>query len=300
MKIKVYFDDNYLEAFKNMIFSAVANKKSETKIILEVGLWGPEGSNLSANSRSSILDFCSKLEINVDFLTLTHFLEPSKVQLHEQRIPRDSQLARLSMLVQANSDFLFLDVDLLLQPGWDDLLNLSSPDPDVALVGVEDAWLKHHGMTQDEKYGSFYFNAGVFVCFYDVWKDHNFSELLISTISKVEKSEIEIRQSMYDQDILNILCAKNKGTIDKTFNCQINPAPNGPSNQYFRLSKIHHPRIIHFIGGLKPFNDLGKIKFDILNIAESNASAGYIDSTQNYFYLYYFVQNQRKIWEKNS
>ena len=300
MIIKVYFDDNYLEAFKNMIYSAVVSKKHQTELVLEVGLWGEKGSNLSFESRRSILDFCRRLGVEVDFLTLRHFSDRLQSESYGERIPVDSLFARLSMLIESESDFLYLDVDLLLQPGWDDLLTLSSTDPNIALMGVQDLWLRHHGVTQDEKFGDFYLNSGVFVCFHDRWKFYDLSQVLLETVSQVDKSEIHIHHSLYDQDILNIVSAKNKGAVDKTFNCQINPAPNGPINEYYRLSTDYHPKIIHFIGGVKPFNDLGKIKHDILNMADSNATLGYIDSVLHYYYLYYFFQNQRKIWEKNS
>jgi lipopolysaccharide biosynthesis glycosyltransferase len=176
----------------------------------------------------------------------------------------------------------------------------TASNPNVAIMGIEDSWLKHHGMTQDEIFGDFYFNSGVFVCFYDQWKLYDLNQVLLNTISQVDHSESCVRDSLYDQDILNIVSAKNKGLVDKTFNCQINPAPNGPSNDYYRMGRNHKPKIIHFIGGAKPFDNLGKIKFDILNMADSNANLGYIDSVLHYYYLYYFVQNQRKIWEKNS
>jgi len=300
MKIKVYFDDNYLEAFKNMIYSAVISKKHQTELVLEVGLWGELGSNLSAESRSSILDFCRRLGVEVDFLPLRHFSDRLQSESYGERIPIDSLFARLSMLIESDSDFLYLDVDILLQPGWDDLLTLPSTDPSIAILGVQDLWLKHHGMTQDEKFGGFYINSGVFVCFYERWRDHALSQVLIRTVSKVDESEIHIRNSLYDQDILNIVSEKHKGLLDKTFNCQISPAQNGPSSDYYRLSANYHPKIVHFIGGVKPFYELGKTKFDIFNMADSNANLGYIDSVMHYYYLYYFFQNQRKIWEKNS
>jgi lipopolysaccharide biosynthesis glycosyltransferase len=300
MKIKVYFDDNYLEAFKNMIFSAVMTKKSDTKIVLEVGLWGPEGRNLSSDSRDSILDICRKLDVEVSFLTLRAFLDRWRPRDDDFSIPIDSQFARLDMMINANSDFLFLDVDLLMQGGWDDLLNLSPSDSTTAIMGVEDSWLRHLGTTHDEKYGNFYFNGGVLVFFVDPWKRYDLAQILISTIEKIDNSEMDIRHSLYDQDILNIMCAKNKAPLDRTFNSFIIPYENAPAHNYYRIGREFQPKVLHFISSIKPFKDLGKLKFEVLNMADSNANLGYIDSSHYYYYLYYFVQNQRKIWEKNS
>jgi len=300
MKIKVYFDDNYLEAFKNMIFSAVVSKKSDTKIILEVGLWGPEGTNLSSDSRESILDFCRKLDVEVSFLTLCAFLGRWRPRDDDFSIPIDSQFARLDMMINANSDFLFLDVDLLMQGGWDDLLFLSPSDSSTAILGVEDSWLRHLGTTHDGKYGNFYFNGGVLVFFVDPWKKHDLSQILLSTIEKIDNSELDIRHSLYDQDILNIMCAKNKAPLDKTFNSLVIPYGNAPATEYFRIGKEFQPKILHFISAIKPFKDLGDLKYKILDMADSNSNLGYIDSSHHYYYLYYFMQNKRKMWEKNS
>jgi len=300
MIIKVYFDDNYLEAFKNMIYSAVVNKKNDTIISLEIGLWGEEGHNLSSDSRATIQNLCQKLGVEVKFIILTSFVDRLQPTSDDQRIPRDSLLARLGMILTAESDFLYLDVDLLLQPGWDDLLYLTPPNPNIAILGIRDNWLNHHGMTSDEKFGEFYINSGVFVFFVKPWVDCDLSQVLRSTISKIENSELEVRQTLFDQDVLNIATRNHKYLLDNSYNCQVNPYVHGPKNEYFRLGVEFQPKILHYIGGTKPFNDLGSIKFDILNMADSNANLGFIDSTLHYYYLYYYMQDLRRIWERNS
>jgi len=300
MKIKVYFDNNYLGAFKNMIYSAVLSKKTSTEIDLEVGLWGAEGINLSAESRESILIFCRKLEVKVIFLTLTSFLDRWRPSRDDFSIPIDSQFARLDMMLTADSDFLFLDVDLLMQSGWDDLLCTVPSDLNTALMGVEDSWLKHLGTTHDSKYGDFYFNGGVLLYFFRPWKDNNLSEHMLSTISRIDNLELQIRDSLFDQDLLNIVCAKNKVPLDKRFNSFIIPYVNAPVVNYHRLENEYRPKIIHFISHVKPFKDLGELKFEILKMGDSNANLGYVDSTHHFYYLYYFIQNQRLLWERNS
>jgi lipopolysaccharide biosynthesis glycosyltransferase len=167
-------------------------------------------------------------------------------------------------------------------------------------MGVEDSWLKHLGTTHDSKYGDFYFNGGVLVFFLDAWKKNGLSQNLLSTISKIDNSEMEIRHSLYDQDILNIICASNKASLDKTFNSFVIPYANAPATDFYRIGKEFQPKILHFMTNTKPFKDLGNVKFEILKMADSNSSLGYIDSNHHYYYLYYFLQNSRKIWELNS
>jgi len=299
-KIKVYFDDNYLGAFKNMIFSAVVNKRSYTNISLEVGLWGNEGVNLSAESRESILNFCRKLGVEISFLVLTRFVDRQRPKSEDYRIPLDSHYARLDMMLNADSDFIYLDVDLLLQPGWDELLYLSPSTAEVAVMGVEDLILKNLGVSHESMYGDFYFNSGVLVFFFKPWQEYGLSQKLNSIISQVDNLELKIRDSLYDQDILNVVCVNNKARLDKTFNCFIVAHPNAPAYEHYRLESEFQPKILHFATSIKPFADLGSMKFDILNIADSNSNSGYIDASQHFYYLYYFMQNRRKIWEINS
>jgi lipopolysaccharide biosynthesis glycosyltransferase len=203
------------------------------------------------------------------------------------------------MMINANSDFLYLDVDLLLQNGWDDLVHLS-PDPGVAVMGVEDAWLKHLGTTHESMYGNFYFNTGVLLYFSKAWVDNNLSDHLLAMISRIDNSELHIRDSLFDQDILNIVCANNKMPLDRTYNSFIIPYANAPVANYHKLGREFQPKIIHYISHVKPFKDLGDLKFEILKMGDSNANLGYIDSTHHFYYLYYFVQNQRLLWELNS
>jgi lipopolysaccharide biosynthesis glycosyltransferase len=310
LKIKVYFDDHYLEPFENMIYSATLYKKKSTVINLEVGLWGKQAMNLSATSRNRIEKICSALEVSQKFLTLEEFEENSFDTLGKI-IPLDANLARLDFCLNSKEDFLHLDVDLIMQPGWDELLNLFNLEEGSAISAVpnNDAWGNvsertdsnhpQHWVTKVKNDSNFYFNAGVFIFHHRTWNSENLSELLKSTLADVASGKIQTQFG--DQDILNFVTNGFKNSLPSKYNLQVNEnVGESAINSFFIPNTELQPRILHYAGPSKPWKFETEHMAAINRVNDYNSKQGYVDTLMNFFTPYFFIQNQRRIWAHNS
>jgi lipopolysaccharide biosynthesis glycosyltransferase len=292
-----------------MIYSATLYKKETTLISLGVGLWSKQGTNLSPVSRNRIEKICKALEISLSFITLKEFTE-THFDTFGRIIPLDANLARLDYCINSNEDFLHFDVDLILQPGWDELLSLPKVQDGAAISAVPDldSWgnislrrdinhPQHWVCGSDES--NFYFNAGVFIFHYQGWNAQNLNDVLMQTLSEIDSRKMHTHFG--DQDILNFVTNGFKNRLPSRYNLLVNEVVGQPSiNNYFIPKNELQPRILHFAGPSKPWkHDLEHIS-NILRVNDYNSSRGYVDTLMNYFMPYYFIQNQRKIWAHNT
>jgi hypothetical protein len=80
----------------------------------------------------------------------------------------------------------------------------------------------------------------------------------------------------------------------------VHPGGGDPINNYSSLEKKYHPKILHFVGGWKSHTMEQSQKDEIIHLTDYNCNNGFVDHAQNYFYVNFFVQNQRKIFEVNA
>jgi lipopolysaccharide biosynthesis glycosyltransferase len=310
MKIKVYFDDTFLEPFENMIYSATLYKKAITEIHLEVGLWGDKGQNLSLNSRNRITKICKLLGVSKLFSPLNVFTNRQFASFGRVN-PLDSNLARLDFCLNATQDFLFLDVDLILQTGWDELLSVANTPQKAAISAVPDRWADHwvterskvehkqNWVTTLEQDDDFYFNAGVFVFHHKNWHANLLNEELMRVLLLIEEGKLETH--LGDQDILNYVTRGLKHKLPSKYNVMVTKSVGKFSiNSHFIPSSDEQPRILHYVGSAKPWRFGIEDLNQIFSWSHNNSCKGYVDHLHNFYLPYFFIQNQRRIWAHNS
>lgn len=136
---------------------------------------------------------------------------------------------------------LYLDSDLVATGGLDDLLNFNFSGK--YLFAGEDAInsniprLKSLGIPIDK-----YFNSGVLLLNLELWRTENITRNIISTLEKYKGDII-----LPDQDILNIFFLGKWSTLPETYN---------PQNLHTGDLPTTTPKIIHYMGGSKPWHYL--------------------------------------------
>lgn len=319
MRIKLFFDDKYIPLFKNMLYSAVLYKKPTTQIELELGFWTTSEGNhfsgsLSREGQLEVLNFCKKLGVLFEFKNLDEvackYESISATQLVGiSHIPPASILARLFFILSAKEDFLYLDVDTIMQPGWDDILKLEPKQTSTALMVVRDRAVElwqgrtdvnspYYWILGNNDFRQ-YFNAGVFKFIYKGWMANSLSDLLLETIKRIQSGEVKVNYG--DQDILNHVAQKNLEMIDPRFNSQIfaDKGYTELTHLYYIPHPDHAPLILHYSIVLKPNFFSLEEKRMYLQIADNNSRGGYGTRVENYFYSYFFIENQRIVWELN-
>jgi lipopolysaccharide biosynthesis glycosyltransferase len=310
MIIKVYFDEKFLEPFESMIYSAMLYKKMTTEIHLEVGLWGDQGQNLSPKSRNRVTKICKLLGISQIFSPLNVFTSRQFASFGKV-IPLDSNLARLDFCLNATQDFLFLDVDLILQTGWDELLSFADTPQNAVISAVPDRYAdqivnersrlehKQNWVISKEQDDDFYFNGGVFVFHHRNWHAKLLNEELVRVLLLIEEGKIETQYG--DQDILNYVTRGLKHKLPSKYNVMVTKSVGRFSiNSHFIPSSDEQPCILHYAGSDKPWRFSIEDFNKIFSWSHDNSSKGYVGHLHNFYLPYFFTQNQRKIWAHNA
>jgi lipopolysaccharide biosynthesis glycosyltransferase len=322
--IKLYFDDNYIPLFKNMLYSATLYKQPNTNFDLVIGVEykgqnsdDPENQigGLTPKGQDAVLKFCKQIGVLVVFeevLSNEEIFSNTDFQRNfstMQHIPYDSLVARLKMLLAARQDFYYFDVDLIMQPGWDSIFTIKPQDSDTVLMAAQNSFRKNldkradfehpqHWVMSDKSNKDNYFNAGVIKFLYEPWNEHKMSKNLLSLLNKIKRGELSSQYA--DQDVLNHVTKNNCELLDQTFNVMVHPGGGDPINYYYSLKEKYHPKILHFVGGWKSHTMEQSQKDEIIHVIDYNCDNGFLDHAQNYFYVNFFVQNQRKIFEVNA
>jgi len=306
-----------------MLYSAMLYKKESTNFNLVIGISESKSSNpnspfssnegLTAEGRSQVSKFCEAIGANLTF----EKIETSEPIFHSNdfrrnfavmhHIPYASLVARLIMMMNASEEFLYLDVDLIMQPGWDELLTIEPVEKKTALMGVKNSMRinldqranpdhPQFWVMSDETNTDDYFNTGVMKFFPKAWKSEELSNKLILLLGRIESGELKVRFS--DQDVLNPTVRNNFELLDKNFNVMVHTLSGDIVNTFALLNKSHHPKILHYTGNIKPNEFDEAYKDRVVHLIDHNCSHGFHDHAQNYFYIYFFIHNQRLLWER--
>jgi lipopolysaccharide biosynthesis glycosyltransferase len=313
--VKTYFDDNYIPLFKNMLYSAILYKEDTTSFDLVIGIEQKnQTGGLTLEGQDSVLSFCRMIGVSVVFeelissneiFTSLDFRSNFSTMPH---IPYDSLVARLKMMLNAREDFYYFDVDLIMQEGWDRIFSIEPQNTGTVIMASKNSHRRdldlradfehpQHWVMSDKSNKDHYFNAGIIKFISKSWDEGEFNDKLLSLLTKIEKSEIICQFA--DQDILNHLARNNFELLDQTFNVMVHTWGGDPVNNYYSVEKKHHPKILHYVGGDK-LHKIGVDRKDqIIHLLDSNCEMGFVDHAQNYFYTYFFIQNQRKLFERS-
>lgn len=236
--IVMAFDDNYV--FPALVAMYSGRKFYDGQIRVVIG-YDPQ--TLSANSISLINQVCRKLAIEVSFVVveIPGFLEGVG---HISKM----SWARMFLIEQLDLDFVWLDSDILLQPGWDQIVSdknlakgsgiAAALDPGVANVEPENAARIAAGMG--------YVNAGVLVV--------NPSQIGVEkrdAFMSAMRRYAELKFQWMDQDVINYCYAGETGRIPSEFNVQVSIS---------RMKRLEG-RILHFSSNAKPWLGIYRLAY---------------------------------------
>lgn len=227
-------DDNYVYPLLVCVFSGSRNASQPPRWIV-----GHDPVLLSSESQSLIASVAALLGVDVEFMSLE--IEGS---FHGNGHITATAFARLP-LVDRLDDFAWVDVDTLLLPGWDELLDASAFAATGAIVqahaeGVAPGWERRAVPNQAyARAGMRYFNSGVVRLSGERWRAQGFDVLWPQVLARYA----ELGFDWSDQCVLNYLLAGQQADLPHRFNCH--PAK--------RESVSADVRIIHFHGSGKPW-----------------------------------------------
>jgi lipopolysaccharide biosynthesis glycosyltransferase len=174
------------------------------------------------------------------------------------------------------------------------------PDNFVALLisARSNAGHPQHWATLLGEGSDFYFNGGVFIFHHQNWKTQELNAELLRTLYLVDTGEFTT--VFGDQDILNFVTRGFKRKFPRMYNSLISTAAGEFAiNSFFDPNK-DQPRILHFAGEQKPWKCSVEEVHRISKMSDENSKMGYVDHVQNFYFQYFFIQNQRKIWVHNA
>jgi len=205
-------DDNYLWPWMVTVYSAVMNCEVQNFRLILANINGL----LSDSSILIATEFCAALELELEIVDIDTSLNPTFK--HQFNITVYSRLFLMEML---DEDFLWLDADLLLMPGWDRIFLESGDDSnkEIIIYGVRDSELSLEKLSRNGNQAYIrtkgrYVNCGVIKISVKKWKklkkEENWREMAIN----LDKFDL----TLPDQDIINYLCSENISLMPGGFN----------------------------------------------------------------------------------
>lgn len=222
-------DDNYVHPLLHAIHNAVLRAQRNHQYVIFTEGFSPSNLKL-IQSQTRMLDVSVEVErIPID---RSHF--------DNGHISRASMI-RLKIPDYVQQNFVYLDLDLLLKSGWDEVIG-NIPRQHVLGArrhwGMEEVdWMRSSNHAVKRSQGR-YFNAGVLTVNYDLWKLRGWS----NKVSEATQQYSELGFQWSDQCILNYVAEGNYEQLPEMYNC----------NAGERI--IGSPVIIHFAGSQKPWS----------------------------------------------
>ena len=229
--IAMGFDDNYLFPALVTLFSARRGYAKELRVLI-----AHDGKCLSADSISLISETCLELKIDVSFKEID-FPDSLGGFGHLSRM----SWARIILMSEVREPFLWLDADLLLQPGWESLLFDSYSLQSTGMVAALDTNFTNTN-TRNTAYvvaGDSYINDGVLLVDPGALDNH-----VIQRLSEGISRYSELGFEWLDQDVINFSLEGKGGVLPQIFNRQV---PIGKA-------KKTSGKILHFTSDAKPWS----------------------------------------------
>ena len=236
--IAMAFDDNYVFPALVALFSGRKFYEGEIRVVI-----GYDPQTLSGTSISLIERVCRKLVIEVSFVVveIPGFLEGVG---HISKM----SWARMFLIEQLDHDFVWLDSDILLQPGWHQILSDTSLAGGSGIAAALDTGVANVNPENAAriKAGGGYVNAGVLVVRpsqIDAEKRNAFMSAMLKYA--------ELKFQWMDQDIINYCYAGKTGTIPAQYNVQVSIS---------RIVRLDG-RILHFSSNAKPWLGIYRLAY---------------------------------------
>jgi lipopolysaccharide biosynthesis glycosyltransferase len=220
-----------------MMYSA---KLSNTRGDVTFGLANINGL-LSTENLNLAKNFCRQINIDLECIDIQTNLTPKLASNYSI-----ATFSRLILMDQLSEPFVWLDADLLLMPGWNEIFSVQgdSEKNETAIRACKDLprtleLLKKRNNMAYLAAGDRYFNAGVLWIDPKVWQNRTSPEIWHNLVANME----EYKFSHNDQDILNYLMKNFVSLIPNTFNTISGSGTRFGSQPYIK----------HFAGLPKPW-----------------------------------------------
>jgi lipopolysaccharide biosynthesis glycosyltransferase len=228
--IAMGFDDNYLFPALVTLFSARSSYSGEIRVLI-----AHDGVSLTKESLILVEQVCGFLDIELSFkqLSLPKYLSGAG---HLSAI----SWARILLISQLNEEFVWLDSDLLLFPGWDALIRQDYFQEGMGVAAALDtntAPVSQNNAAY-ESAGNRYINSGVLVLSPDLLKQ-DFKKGLVDSIVLYK----DLGFQWLDQDVLNHNLEGRLYLLPQHLNQQVIP---------YRLGKVSGT-VLHFYTDAKPW-----------------------------------------------
>ena len=227
-------DNKFVFPFFTMIFSAIKYSRSNFSLIV-----GFDPCELSEENRHLISEVLRRLGLDYDFVQV---VLPSNYK-QTTHIPASSFI-RFLLADALDERFLWLDCDLICQPGWDQILELDHPPADTMVFAAVDSIVLNLGSTLNKARllaKANYFNAGVMVIDANKWNQRDMRVAWRDALAKYEEFHFQFA----DQCIMNYIARDFWSPLHASYN---------QLEMISRTSSSTTPKIRHFAGPLKPWH----------------------------------------------
>jgi lipopolysaccharide biosynthesis glycosyltransferase len=236
--IAMAFDDNYVFPALVVLYSGRKFYEGEIRVVI-----GYDPQTLSGTSISLIERVCKQLTIEVSFVMveIPGFLEGVG---HISKM----SWARMFLIEQLDHDFVWLDSDILLQPGWHQILIDQSLAEGSGIAAALDTGVANVNPENAAriKAGGGYVNAGVLVV-----KPSQIDAEKRNAFMSAMRKYAELKFQWMDQDIINYCYAGKTGRILSEYNVQVSIS---------RLERLSG-RILHFSSNAKPWLGIYRLAY---------------------------------------
>jgi lipopolysaccharide biosynthesis glycosyltransferase len=235
LRVAVVVDDNYRDQLSVLTYQLAKFSRQEVElyVFFDQNAW-------TVGSREESATHCRKLGLK---LQLVPSAEPEVAsQAHEPEHLQATTAHHLRLgFDRMEGQFLFLDIDVLLARGWEDIFAITPSDKNSLFAAATDQLVKNHGDYRNNQalisQSSRYFNSGVMLFFRPEISDSNRTRLN-QAIAGASKLGFQFG----DQCIFNWV-----------FGGVVEELPQRLNAQYFSRSEPK-PLIYHFAGDQKPWH----------------------------------------------
>jgi lipopolysaccharide biosynthesis glycosyltransferase len=255
----ICFDDQYALAAKVFLYNLVKVTPAKTRDNLSIIIGFHPGS-LHETHINDLQVLSDKLALTVSFTPLETSMSDSEISEIEGHLPLSAWL-RLVYLCESNEPFVYIDVDTLLLPGWEEIFTqlevlIELGKPIMACRDMLELPSRYRPLNQGEVLSASadrYFNSGVLLLNPKEWINRKSFKEAIQIWGILNKQGC----TWLDQDVLNYLFADDVIFLDQDFNFFANDPFMWEVSK--RLSSVNPPKIVHFVGP-KPWNQQGAWK----------------------------------------